>query len=133
MIDDALAAELGRHWEDGWNSHDVDLIMAPFADAVVFSSPFVSRYTGSPSKTTIDGHDALRAYVIDGLQRAPLVRYTLNDTYLSTDTLVLLYTFRVPDGPTRPGVDLMRVDGDDKVDDWRSHYQTEFIRAVLGN
>ncbi len=131
MIDDAKAAELGRHWEDGWNGHDVDLIMAPFADTVVFSSPFVTRYTGSPSKTTIDGHDALRAYVVDALRRAPLVRYTLNDTYVAPDTLVLLYTFGVPDGPTRPGVDLMRVDGAGKVVEWRSHYATEFIQAVL--
>jgi len=131
VIEDALAAELGRHWEDGWNNHDVDLIMESFADDVVFSSPFVSRYTGSPWKTTIDGHDALRAYVVDALRRAPLVRYTLNDTYSSPETLVLLYTFQVPDGPVRPGVDLMRVDDEDKVVEWRSHYATDFIQAVL--
>jgi hypothetical protein len=133
VIDDAIVADLGRHWEDGWNDHDVDLIMASFADAVVFSSPFVSRYTGSPEQATIDGHDALRAYVVDALRRAPLVRYTLNDTFVSPDTVVLLYTFRVPDGPTRPGVDLMRVDGEGKVVEWRSHYSTEFIQAVLQN
>jgi hypothetical protein len=131
LIDDAKAAELGRHWEDGWNDHDVELIMAPFAESIVFSSPFVSRYTGSPENTTIEGHDALRAYVVDALQRAPLVRYTLDDVYSSPDTVVLLYTFRVPDGPTRPGVDLMRVDRSGKVVEWRSHYATEFIQAVL--
>jgi hypothetical protein len=132
MIDDAAVADLGRHWEVGWNDHDVDLIMESFGEAVVFCSPFVTRYTGNPSETTIDGHDALRAYVVDALRRAPLVRYTLNDTYVSPDTVVLLYTFRVPDGPTRPGVDLMRVDGAGKVVEWRSHYPTDFVETVLG-
>ena len=39
--DDALA--LARQWDEGWNGEDVARIMAPFADDVVFTSPFVAR------------------------------------------------------------------------------------------
>jgi ketosteroid isomerase-like protein len=63
MLDDATVEDLRRHWDDGWNAGDLDTIMAPFADDVIFSSPFVPRLTGDPEKTTIGGYDALHSYV----------------------------------------------------------------------
>src|SRR6185437_14521908 len=63
VLDEATAEELRRHWDEGWNAGDLATIMAPFAPGVVFSSPFVARLTGDQARTTIDGHDALRAYV----------------------------------------------------------------------
>lgn len=60
MIDDATVERLGRHWENGWNGPDLDVIMAPFAEGVVFSSPFVPRITGDPEDDTIAGKAAVR-------------------------------------------------------------------------
>jgi hypothetical protein len=124
-VDEASADRLVRHWEDGWNGRDVEMIMAPFAEGVVFNSPFVSRLTGDPSKTTIDGYDALYAYVAGALERAGAVRYTADAVYRSTDTIVLTYTCHMPDGTDKPGADTMRVDADGKVVEWRSHYSSE--------
>lgn len=122
-----LAQQLVEHWERGWNGEDVATIMAPFAADVVFSSPFVGRLTGEPEKTTIDGSDALEAYVSGALQRTPGIRYTVDAVYFGTDTLVLTYTTRAPDGTVRTGADSMRVDGDGRIVDWRSHYAADSL------
>lgn len=122
MIDDATVGELQRHWEEGWNRGDVDTIMEPFAEDVVFSSPFVAKLTGDPNTTTISGYEALRSYVSDSLRRAAGIRYTLDATYIGVDTVILAYTFHAPNGVSNTGADSMRVDGDGKVVEWRSHY-----------
>jgi ketosteroid isomerase-like protein len=119
-----VLARLARHWDEGWNRADVDVIMAPFADDVVFSSPFVPRLT-DPPQTTIEGHEALRTYVVDALGRASDVRYTLHDTLAGTDSVVLVYTCHLPGGTDKPGADLMRLDDDGQVVEWRCHYATD--------
>jgi SnoaL-like domain len=78
VVEDRVVAEIARHWDEGWNRADVEVIMAPFADDVVFASPFLPRLTGDPSQRTIDGAAALRRYVVDALARASDVRYTLH-------------------------------------------------------
>src|SRR6266567_1603691 len=77
MLDDRCAQDLRRHWDEGWNEADLDTIMAPFAEGVVFSSPFVPALAGDPAKTTIDGYDALRSYVDYALRHHPGIRYTV--------------------------------------------------------
>jgi ketosteroid isomerase-like protein len=122
-LDAATVEALERHWEDGWNGEDVDVIVEPFAADIVFSSPFVSRLTGDPSITTIEGYDAVRRYVADSFVRAsPGIRYTLDASHAGTDSVVLVYTVHRPDGTDKPGADLMRLDGDGKVVEWRCHY-----------
>jgi ketosteroid isomerase-like protein len=97
VVEDRVVAEIARHWDEGWNRADVEVIMAPFADDVVFASPFLPRLTGDPSQRTIDGAAALRRYVVDALARASDVRYTLHQALAGTDAVVLVYT-----PPTRP-------------------------------
>jgi ketosteroid isomerase-like protein len=125
MIDDEVVAELARHWDHGWNGEDVEVIMGSFARDVVFSSPFVPTLTGDPARTTIDGYDAVRSYVVDALRRSGDVRYTLDRTLVGTDSVVLVYTCHLPTGVDKPGADLMRVDADGKVTEWRCHYATD--------
>jgi hypothetical protein len=122
MLDEATVESLERHWEQGWNGCDLDTIMAPLAEQVVFSSPFVPRLTGDPDSTAICGHEALRSYVADSLRRAGDIRYTLDATYVGSDSVVLSYTCLFADGTRRTGADSMRVDEDGKVVEWRSHY-----------
>lgn len=125
-VDAATVASLGRHWEEGWNDEDVDVIMAPFAPTVVFSSPFVSRLTGDASVTSVEGYDAVRQYVADSFTRAtPGIRYTLDATFACTDSVVLLYTVHHPTGGDLPGADYLRLDADGRIVEWRSHYPFE--------
>ena len=122
VLDDATVRKLARHWEDGWNRGYLETIMAPFAQDVVFSSPGISMMTGDPAKTTIEGIDALRTYIDTVLRRTRGVRYTLRATYVGTDSIVLAYACGLPDGAEKLGADLMRVDGDRMVVEWRCHY-----------
>jgi len=128
VIEDGIVAGIARHWDEGWNGADVDVIMAPFADDVVFASPFLPRLTGDPDQRTIGGAPALRQYVVDALARASDVRYTLHQALAGTDTVVLVYTCHMPDGSDKPGADLLRVDPDGKVVEWRCHYATDPTR-----
>ena len=125
VIDPTVVDDLARHWDDGWNRADVDVIMAPFADDVVFSSPFLPRLTGDPDQRTVDGADALRQYVVDALARASDVRYTLHRALGGMDSVVLVYTCHLPDGTDRPGADLMRVNAAGEVVEWHCHYATD--------
>lgn len=130
MVDEEAARELERRWDEGWNGEDVATIMSPFAADVVFTSPFVGRISGDPTVTSIVGRDALRDYVTAALRRTPGIRYTVDAVYLGTDTIVLDYTVRFPDGrPETKGADLLRVDDGGQVIEWRSHYPTAFITA----
>jgi SnoaL-like protein len=126
-VDEGVARELQRAWDEGWNRGDVDTIMSTFARDVVFSSPFVSKLTGDAATTSIEGYEALRAYVDESLRRAPGIRYTVDASYIGTDSIVLVYTVHRPDGTDKTGADLMRIDGDGKIVDWRCHYASDFL------
>jgi predicted SnoaL-like aldol condensation-catalyzing enzyme len=131
VIDAATAQALAEHWDAGWNGEDLDRIMAPFAEHVTFTSPFVARIT-DPPVTSIEGHDALREYCAGALRRTPGIRYRIDAVHLGTDTLVLDYTVSFPDGrPDTTGADLMRLDADGKVVEWRSHYPVTFVETPL--
>jgi len=121
-LEDAAVQELQRHWEDGWNSGDIETIMAPFSADVAFSSPGISRMTGDATKTTIEGSDALRVYIEGSLRQTAAIRYRLHATYVGTDSVVLVYACGLPDGPQMEGADLMRVGPDGSVVEWRCHY-----------
>jgi hypothetical protein len=131
-MDAEAATALARAWDDGWNGEDVERIMAPFADDVVFSSPFVHRIGDDPSATSIVGTDALRAYVTGALTRTPGIRYRVDNVHLGPDSVILDYTVSFPDGrPDTIGADFLRVDGDGLVTEWRSHYPVAFTTAPL--
>jgi predicted SnoaL-like aldol condensation-catalyzing enzyme len=131
VIDAAAAKQLAEHWDAGWNGEDIDRIMAPFATGVTFTSPFVARIT-DPPVTSIEGDEALREYCAGALRRTPGIRYRIDAVHLGTDTLVLDYTVSFPDGrPDTTGADLMRIDDDGKVFEWRSHYPVTFVETPL--
>jgi hypothetical protein len=126
-VDDTLVAELRRHWEDGWNRADAATIMAPFAEDVVFSSPFVPKLMGDPAVTAIVGREALRDYVAGSLERAPGIRYTVEAAYSGLDGIVLVYTVHRPDGTDKAGADWMRLDAAGRITEWRCHYALDFL------
>jgi ketosteroid isomerase-like protein len=125
MVDDDTVARLARHWEEGWNGHDLELLMQPFAPDVVFSSPYVRKHYGDPSRTSVEGVDDLRAYVAAALDRSGDVRYTLGQCHAGADSVILVYTCHLPDGVDKAGADYMRVREDGAVVEWHSHYTSD--------
>ena len=122
LLDEALVTSLQRHWEDGWNRCDLEMVMEPMSENVSFSSPFVATLTGDPARTTIAGYEALRSYISDSLRRTAGITYTLENTYVGTDSVILAYRFRLPDGTEKKGSDIMRLDATRKIIEWRCHY-----------
>jgi hypothetical protein len=122
MIEDKVVTALQRHWEDGFNQYDLDLVMGPVDRDVVFSSPFVPRLTGDPEKVTIEGYDAFRSYIDDSMRRVPDIRYSIDASFVSTQTVVFVYTCRFLDGQVKTGADSIRLSKDGKIVEWRCHY-----------
>jgi hypothetical protein len=81
---DAFAAD----WIAAWNRHDLDAILAHYADDVVFTSPFAVRLTGDG---TVRGRDALRAYFATALTKFPDLQFRLRHALAGVKSLVLVY------------------------------------------
>ncbi|MFO0744572.1 MAG: barstar family protein [Myxococcota bacterium] len=69
---DAFAAD----WIAGWNSHDLEHILAHYADDAVFTSPIAAAIVPG-SHGTVRGKAALRSYWTAGLARNPTLHFEL--------------------------------------------------------
>jgi hypothetical protein len=79
-----------RHWVAAWNAHDVEAVLAHFADDVVFTSPVASQLLEG-SDGVVRGKSALRAYWSEGLRRIPDLHFEVVGTYAGVDVLVINY------------------------------------------
>jgi ketosteroid isomerase-like protein len=89
-MDAEFALTFTEEWQAAWNSHDVDRILAHYADDVVFQSPYVAHRFHKPTGE-VHGKDALRSYGASGLAQQPDLRFTVDDVRVSVDTLVVNY------------------------------------------
>jgi ketosteroid isomerase-like protein len=89
-MDAEFALTFTEEWQAAWNSHDVDRILAHYADDVVFQSPYVAHRFQEPTGE-VHGKDALRSYWASGLAQQPELRFTVDDVRVSVDTLVVNY------------------------------------------
>jgi len=77
-------------WCAAWNAHDVEAVLAHFADDVVFSSPVAAALLPD-SDGVLRGKEALRHYWTEGLRRVPDLRFEVLGAYAGLDTLVIHY------------------------------------------
>ncbi len=77
-----------QSWEQGWNSHDLDLIMAHYHDDIVFRSRKAVPLVG---KGEISGKKALRDYWSVALERQPDLRFDIQDVFEGHEMLVISY------------------------------------------
>jgi ketosteroid isomerase-like protein len=89
-MNEGTAHEFVRHWLEAWNSHDVDAVLAHFADEVTFTSPVAARIVAG-SDGVIRGKTALRTYWSNALRLIPDVHFELVGVYLGIDTLTINY------------------------------------------
>lgn len=80
-----------RSWISGWNAHDLDAILAHYADDVIFYSPMISRVTGA-DQSSIRGRWELEAYWRRALVLAPDLRFELQSCFAGRDALTILYS-----------------------------------------
>lgn len=83
-------AAFGREWIKTWNSRDLERILAMYADDSDMTSDKIVAL-GLAASGTLRGKDMLRIYWGKGLQLLPNLHFTLIDTYVSPDSVVVFY------------------------------------------
>lgn len=84
------AADFAGSWLRAWNAHDLDGVLAHFADQATFSSPVAAQLLPDTGGV-LRGKDAIRAYWQVGLERIPDLHFTLEAVYAGIDMLVINY------------------------------------------
>lgn len=82
------AESFAQGWVEAWNRHDIDALLAHFADDVTFTSPDAVR-RAEGSEGVIRGKQALRAYWTEGVRRIPDLRFELVGVYVGIATLAI--------------------------------------------
>jgi ketosteroid isomerase-like protein len=86
----ARLAALGREWIAAWNSHDLEQVLALYTDDFDMTSDLIPAM-GFDASGTLHGKDNVRAYWQKALSMIPGLRFELIDTYVSPNSLVVLY------------------------------------------
>jgi len=84
-----FARTFAEEWVDGWNSHDLERILAHYDDEVILTSPVALKLLNGDG--TVRGKAALREYFLRGLQAYPDLRFDLIDALWGTETIVIYY------------------------------------------
>lgn len=82
--------EFAAAWVQAWNAHDVEAVLAHFADDVVFSSPVAGRVLPD-SGGVVRGKAALRHYWTTALTMLPDLHFEVVGVYRGESTLVIHY------------------------------------------
>ena len=85
-----MARTFVEQWVTDWNAHDLDKLLAHFADDIVFTSPVAAQLIAA-SGGVIRGKAALRDYWTEGLRRIPDLHFEVVATYVGVNTLVINY------------------------------------------
>ena len=86
----AHLAALGRDWIAAWNSHDLERVLALYAEDTEMTSDRIPAL-GFDASGTVRGKPTLRAYWSKALTMIPNLHFELIDTYVSPDSVVVFY------------------------------------------
>ena len=93
-----FARAFAHDWIDAWNAHDLDRILAHYADEVQLTSPIARRF--GDGSGVIRGKSALGEYFRQGLQTYPDLRFDFLDVLWGLETIVMRYVNSVSGGPS---------------------------------
>jgi len=83
-------ATLGRDWIAAWNSHELERVLALYAEDTEMTSDRIPTL-GFDASGTMRGKSDLRAYWSKALSMIPNLHFELIDTYVSPDSVVVFY------------------------------------------
>jgi ketosteroid isomerase-like protein len=83
-------AALGRQWIAAWNSHDLERVLALYAEDSEMTSDRIPAL-GFDCSGTLRGKASLRTYWGKALTLIPNLQFELIDIYVSPDSLVVFY------------------------------------------
>jgi ketosteroid isomerase-like protein len=83
-------AALGREWIAAWNSHDLERVLALYAEHSEMTSDRIPAL-GFDASGTLRGKAGIRTYWGKALALLPDLHFELIDTYVSPDSIVVFY------------------------------------------
>ena len=111
-------AAFAEAWIAAWNAHDLEAVLAHYAEDIVFVSPNSTRFTGDPSGR-VAGKAALRDYWAKALSVSGL-QFTLRGVYAGPDGVAIRY-FSSRTGAE--AVEVARFDAQGLVIDSAAYYE----------
>lgn len=88
MPRDFDAAGFARAWAAAWNAHDVEAVLAHFAEDAVFTSPLAERVVPGCGGV-VTGKAALRRYWTTALAHSPALRFEVTSAFAGVDCLLI--------------------------------------------
>jgi hypothetical protein len=85
------AKHFAEQWIQSWNNHDLNAIIAHYADEFEFHSPFITLLKFSDTGI-INNIADLKRYFEVGLKTYPELHFKLHHYFLGINTIVLYYT-----------------------------------------
>jgi hypothetical protein len=90
-MDAEKAQAFAREWVKAWNDHNLEAILAHYAEDVVFHSPRIRVVTGKDVES-VRGKAELRAYWGAALERLRNLYFEIDQVLPGSDALTILYT-----------------------------------------
>jgi ketosteroid isomerase-like protein len=109
--------EFAKEWLQAWNNHDLDAILAHYAETIEFTSPFALKLAPE-SEGKLHGKAELRRYFARALEAYPDLHFQPLHTTSSVGSVVLIYR-SVND---LLAAEMMEFDEDGKVSRVLAHY-----------
>lgn len=106
-----FARQFAQEWVEAWNSHDLDRILAHYAEDVILVSPVALNMLKNGTGI-VQGKPALRDYFLLGLNAFPHLRFELIDVLWGVETIAVYYGNNVRDGKS---AEVMQFDSAGKV------------------
>lgn len=113
------AQTFAQEWVDAWNSHDLDRILAHYADDFEMTSPFIVTMMNAPTGT-IKGKENVRAYWAKALERLPDLHFDLIEALASVDSITIYYHAVLG----KRAAEVLFLNGDGKVSRAIAHYNS---------
>jgi hypothetical protein len=90
MIDQAFAHSFANEWIEAWNNHDLEQVLAHYADDFEMHSPVIAQIVGEPSGM-LQGKQAVGAYWSQALQLLPDLQFELITVLAGVNSITLYY------------------------------------------
>ena len=113
----AEALAFGQKWVDAWNAHDIERILAHYADDFEMSSPYAApRFL---TDGVVRGKAAARAYWTYGLERVPDMKFTLCEVLVGVGSVAIYYRTSLTGNMV---VEVLTLDSDGRIARGHAHY-----------
>lgn len=90
MIDPGHAKRFAAEWIDAWNAHDLERILAHYADDFEMASPVIAQVAGEPSGV-LRGKANVAAYWRKALALRPDLHFTLERVLVGAQSVAIAY------------------------------------------